>query len=755
MRKYILIIYILLANLNAFAQKLSYIQDYSVPVYQENRLMKYPFGGGIEIPQFSEVDLNNDGIKDLIIYDKLSNDFSFFLNSGIPNTILYTQSNAYEQIFPKPGIRNWVLTRDYNNDGLDDLFVGVANNKVRVWKNISNDINGLAFKLTAPQLVADMGTFIFYIAIQSTDIPSIVDVDGDGDLDVLTFESSIFAGGDGIYWYKNLSQEKYGHSDSLEFKLEKHCWGKFREQNSSCQVTLNYPEGVCQTGKKNSSPFPDSASYESYLLERNNMDGASTSLVFDANGDQKYDIIIGDMACATMYLLTNTGTNAEPDMTSYTNPFPNENYPVSGSPLPAAYYIDVNNDGKKDLISAPGSISSIDNSEHINLHLNLSTNHIPDFQFQSAAFIEEEMIDVGRSAFPHLFDYNNDGLLDLLIGNFGYHISENTYRNALSLYENIGTNTSPAFKLISHDYCNLSQLDLYGIIPSTGDIDNDQDPDLIVGSSDGHLYYFENIAQNNEPADFVFRKDLGIDIGQLSAAAIFDSDGDGKTEMIVTGRNSNVYLYEDTSNTVGNPQYKLITDSLGGFNFRAQFGFPGGYLVPYIGNIYKQSGFDLAFANANGNIYFYQRDSLISDAYTLKDSIRVGAHALINITGIGFTMGDLNGDNEPEIIIGTSKGGLLYYQNNTHPLPQSVAHNRKLQVHVYPNPAQNTLYLQSDQDLTNSRFELYNLIGNSVFSGNIEAKNRISLPVLTEGYYILKLNTNHESIHTKIFIKTF
>ncbi|MCB0779375.1 MAG: hypothetical protein KDC03_07565, partial [Flavobacteriales bacterium] len=51
--------------------------------------------------------------------------------------------------------------------------------------------------------------------VTQVDVPGIVDVDGDGDLDVLTF--SIF--GSYMEYHKNLSMELYGTCDSLTFEV--------------------------------------------------------------------------------------------------------------------------------------------------------------------------------------------------------------------------------------------------------------------------------------------------------------------------------------------------------------------------------------------------------------------------------------------------------------------------------------------------------------------------------------------------------
>ena len=49
--------------------------------------------------------------------------------------------------------------------------------------------------------------------ISSIDIPAFVDIDGDGDIDVLTFN----IGGQQVEYHKNTSMENYGIPDSLEF----------------------------------------------------------------------------------------------------------------------------------------------------------------------------------------------------------------------------------------------------------------------------------------------------------------------------------------------------------------------------------------------------------------------------------------------------------------------------------------------------------------------------------------------------------
>ena len=92
-----------------------------------------PLTGGFEAPQFYEIDLDIDGVKDLLVFDR---------KGGAMRTFLYDADSAfkckyapeYESNFPN--VLCWLKVRDYNNDGIDDLFTcGVTNpvTGIEVW----------------------------------------------------------------------------------------------------------------------------------------------------------------------------------------------------------------------------------------------------------------------------------------------------------------------------------------------------------------------------------------------------------------------------------------------------------------------------------------------------------------------------------------------------------------------------------------------------------------------------------------------
>ena len=91
--------------------------------------------GGFNSAQFSEIDLNLDGIMDLFVFDRSINRMTTFINHGTPNKVDYHLAPEFTQYFPQ-NIRDWVLLRDFNCDGKMDIFTSGAGGIV-VYRNVS------------------------------------------------------------------------------------------------------------------------------------------------------------------------------------------------------------------------------------------------------------------------------------------------------------------------------------------------------------------------------------------------------------------------------------------------------------------------------------------------------------------------------------------------------------------------------------------------------------------------------------------
>jgi hypothetical protein len=208
----------------------------TIPVFESGNKLLMPWAGGINFSSFTQIDLNADGKKDIVAFDKICGSggkLRAFLNVGNTGEAKYLHAFNYQSQLPE--VTDWALFFDYNNDGKADIFTYTTGG-IKVFRNTSVGQN-LSFTLAKPLLMTDYNPFgtpsVSNLYSNSVGMPGIADIDGDGDLDILSF--SVF--GVRIEYHKNMSQELYGTSDSLVYDMVDDCWGDIKESN--CQVDLN------------------------------------------------------------------------------------------------------------------------------------------------------------------------------------------------------------------------------------------------------------------------------------------------------------------------------------------------------------------------------------------------------------------------------------------------------------------------------------------------------------------------------------
>src|SRR5688572_4350859 len=104
--KTILHIVCFLMWLHAYPSTPFFQQIYHVKVTEQNGELRYPWIGGLNSALFGKADMNNDGFKDLVVYDKTNDRFFVFRNPGLVN------STAYE-----------LDTTDYNFPAAEGWFI--------------------------------------------------------------------------------------------------------------------------------------------------------------------------------------------------------------------------------------------------------------------------------------------------------------------------------------------------------------------------------------------------------------------------------------------------------------------------------------------------------------------------------------------------------------------------------------------------------------------------------------------------------
>ena len=751
---------LILLNL-AFSGNAQHILDFkpydtqkaAIVVIENGKTLKAPFAGGIDAAQFASCDINLDGKKDIIVHDREGSKLSCFLNIGGPNEINYQYDIRYNNRFPVIG--EWMLMMDYDGDGKEDLFCD-KNGGIACYQNISTDSLGLKFKLIIDQIIFSTTQFTIAIGVPSNDIPSIADVDGDGDLDILRFGSATITPGEPIEWFKNLTVEKTGVAGIDTFVIWKRCWGRFIEDNNGCTILLNYAGTPCSTGNKVEAQLSLSE-YQANLnlANKSNRHAGSTCLVFDFTGDGKNDILIGDAGCNQMYLAVNGSDNTNAIMNQVVTNFPSS-LPINFATFPAAFLMDVNNDGLKDLIACPNTPNASENFQNVYLYLNRGNATVPYFVFDNARFLAEEQIDIGEGACPSFVDYNQDGLIDIMIGSTGYYQSNGSYKSGLTLYQNIGTKTIPKYELQTRDYAGFSSIGIQKFSPVFFDADADGDIDMITGSSDGNFYYFNNSAGVGQPfnLNFIPNTFSNLDIGNNSSPTAYDLDKDGIQDLISGENFYNINFLKGQSNS--QPAYVLATDSLYKINLGNLFLYPSGRASVAIKKLFTNDRDRFIFSDANGYVYCF--DSL----YTNPNQSNVKITNLVDLMqgvysyangGFKIDLADIDDDGKAELITGTPRGGVAIYWNASL-APVGINQIRNNTLISYPNPCESIFYIDIPLNEKLNSLNVTDLMGTKKDIPFSLLNNQIKLEIssLVPGFYVVAIQTNQQHYSSK-FIK--
>ena len=104
-------------------------------VVLEGEIMPHPFAGGLRAPQWSPIDMDGDGDEDLFVFDRDGNRILVFERGNSE----WTERPDWSEGWPE--MRHWALLRDFDCDGLPDLFTSFQNN-IHVWKNMGLNPNG-------------------------------------------------------------------------------------------------------------------------------------------------------------------------------------------------------------------------------------------------------------------------------------------------------------------------------------------------------------------------------------------------------------------------------------------------------------------------------------------------------------------------------------------------------------------------------------------------------------------------------------
>jgi hypothetical protein len=648
-----------------------------IPVKVGAKTLSLPWAGGLNYAQFSDIDVDFDGDLDLFVFDRSNDEIRVFTQELVNGQPKYVLDYGAKKKFPAD-IRYRATLVDYDGDGKKDLFCyGIGG--IKVYRNVGSAASGLQWVTAKKLLYSDYWGNSSNLYVSSSDIPAIVDVEGDGDLDVLTYH----IGGEHLQYHQNQSMELYGVPDSLVFILKNECWGGFREDLNTNSLFLNDNSLPCSTGNV---PNP-----KSRVNEMDPKHSGSTILAIDMDHSGVLDLIIGDVSFPNLNLLMNGGSvpNSNSLMVSIDANFPSNSQSVNLQTFPAAFWVDVDFDGKKDLIVSGNARNISQNETGVLFYKNVGTNATPVFVFQTNAFLQQEMIEHGTGSIPVFFDYNSDGLEDLFVGNFHRYIPTLSKESGISYYKNTGTATQPVFTFIDNNFLNLTSLNLgLHLVPTFGDINNDGKKDLFIGLENGKLAYFQHTgvggAMSFAAPVLNYTDDTGaiISVGQYASPQLFDLNKDGKLDLII-GQKTGELIYYENVGTPSSPSFKRMNALLGNVDVSST-NSPDGYPIPHF---FRRGDTTYLFLGAiDGKLHYY--DS-VDNHLASGNSFHLVSPDFLQLDGgaySAFSVNDIDNDGRLNLFMGQGLGGVYHFEHNPNSTIGVSELNHSLPVRIYPNP---------------------------------------------------------------------
>jgi hypothetical protein len=725
----------------AAAAQFSYVTDQSIPVSSLNGdVLTNAWGGGLNAAQYSTLDLDSDGHDDLVLFDRMANKVITYLRKDDS----YIYAKDYEKFFP-PTITNWLLLRDYNCDGKKDLFTGHTAG-MTVFTNVTEPGNPPKWKQlyfypddTKTEAIYTKGfNGMVNLQTQYDDLPSVSDLDGDGDLDIVILR---FPGGSTLEYHQNFSKERIGTCDSLIFERVSNTWGGFTECN-------------CGSYAFNNTACPPSGGREKHA-------GGKSLLILDSDGDGDQDVLFSESSCTLLYTLNAQGNGPTASLLSFST-FPPVN-PVNGVNFPSAYFEDVDADGVKDIVVSPNLYANDFPNSQPNLkqsnwfYKNMGTTAAPNFRFVTRNFLQDQMIEVGDNAAPAFADYDADGDLDMFIG----QLTSTDVAAKIAQYENTGSASEPAFKLKTEDYLGISGLFLFNIKPQWVDITGDAKTDLVFTATSlqnglTSLYYLANKSEGAFNFSSQILQTTGFGLIRTENVHVTDVDQNGSMDLLL-GKSTGAIEYWKNTGKPGTFTYAKEAAPLLGLGTSFDRQNPSIATADLDGD----GNDDLILGDQTGILKIvgdYRKATDASGAITdivyydlLPGENAVGSgYSTQNFGGrIRATAANLFNTDKPAIVVGNILGGVQVLR---HDNGGSLTDEPTVKIWPVPVDRNESLKIKPDRPVL---MEMYSALGQRVAEPvALNANVTYDLTVLpaASGMYILKFTANNKSFARRIVI---
>ena len=255
---------------------------------------------------------------------------------------------------------------------------------------------------------------------------------------------------------------------------------------------------------------------------------------FDLDADGDFDLIVGENAGIILYFL-NTGDAQSPAFVRQegsANPFAGIQHGLRGSPALG----DIDGDGDADLVFA-------DHTGALHTYENTGTPQAPVFTQRTGDGDPLAGVDVGDVGHPALADLNGDGKPELVVA---------SWINGIFYFENNTAGESWVFDARTGDSNPFSEVasarDMTSLSIDVNDFDGDGDHDAIVVAPNLRRFLYLRNDGTAQSAQFSLETSATNPFGHLpqagdQAPALTDVDGDGDVDLVLGLTDGRIYFH--------------------------------------------------------------------------------------------------------------------------------------------------------------------------------------------------------------------